>query len=161
MTVIRKSVSVPVFRRRVKIPALFLLAVLLVMTALTAASIGAVSIPLGDILSFDLSEQQQAVLSSIRFPRVLLAVIVGASLAISGSAMQGLFRNPLADPGERGACRCHCYCPGRAYLRILRFIWSQLRRICRGADRLLSDFPAGPPDRRFFGHLYAADRDCH
>ncbi|MAL77941.1 MAG: iron ABC transporter [Sneathiella sp.] len=102
MTVIRKSVSVPVFRRRVNIPALFLLAVLLVMAALTAASIGAVSIPLGDILSFNLSEQQQAVLSSIRFPRVLLAVIVGASLAISGSAMQGLFRNPLADPGLIG-----------------------------------------------------------
>jgi iron complex transport system permease protein len=44
----------------------------------------------------------QTVLSQIRFPRFCLALLVGASLAISGAAMQMLLRNPLADPGVLG-----------------------------------------------------------
>ena len=39
---------------------------------------------------------------SIRLPRVLLAGLVGASLAIAGAAFQGLLRNPLADPYTLG-----------------------------------------------------------
>ena len=46
--------------------------------------------------------QQEAVLLAIRLPRVLLGVLVGAGLAVSGALMQGLFRNPLADPGLVG-----------------------------------------------------------
>ena len=42
------------------------------------------------------------VLAYVRFPRVLLSVIVGAGLACSGACLQGLFRNPLADPGLIG-----------------------------------------------------------
>lgn len=42
--------------------------------------------------------QSSAIVYSIRLPRVILAVLVGATLAISGAALQGLFRNPLADP---------------------------------------------------------------
>ncbi|WP_417686748.1 FecCD family ABC transporter permease [Roseibium sp.] len=42
------------------------------------------------------------VLSQIRLPRILLGALVGASLAVSGAVMQGLFRNPLADPGIVG-----------------------------------------------------------
>ena len=48
------------------------------------------------IADFDAS--QQAVLYSIRAPRVALCVLVGAALAVAGATMQGLFRNPLADP---------------------------------------------------------------
>jgi iron complex transport system permease protein len=44
------------------------------------------------------TSQQEAVLLSIRLPRVALGVLVGAGLGISGAAMQALFRNPLADP---------------------------------------------------------------
>ncbi len=43
-----------------------------------------------------------AVIWQIRLPRVLLSLMVGASLAISGAALQGLFRNPLADPSIIG-----------------------------------------------------------
>lgn len=43
-----------------------------------------------------------AVVTVIRLPRLLLAVLVGGVLAVSGAAMQGLFRNPLADPGLIG-----------------------------------------------------------
>jgi iron complex transport system permease protein len=42
------------------------------------------------------------VIWSIRLPRVLMAALVGMSLAISGAALQGIFRNPLADPGLIG-----------------------------------------------------------
>ncbi len=43
-----------------------------------------------------------AALVYVRFPRVVLAAVVGALLAVSGTAMQGVFRNPLADPGLIG-----------------------------------------------------------
>ena len=45
---------------------------------------------------------ETAVIHSIRLPRALMAATVGAGLAVSGAAMQGLFRNPLADPGLLG-----------------------------------------------------------
>ncbi|GIS04372.1 MAG: hypothetical protein CM15mP106_8190 [Candidatus Neomarinimicrobiota bacterium] len=49
-----------------------------------------------------MSKVQESVFTKIRFPRVLLSAFVGASLAISGACLQGLFRNPLADPGLIG-----------------------------------------------------------
>jgi iron complex transport system permease protein len=45
---------------------------------------------------------ESMVIWDIRFPRVLLGVLVGSSLAVAGALMQGLFRNPLADPGIIG-----------------------------------------------------------
>ncbi|HVE75730.1 MAG TPA: iron ABC transporter permease [Actinomycetota bacterium] len=50
-----------------------------------------------------LAPQQEAILLQIRLPRVLLAGLVGAALAVSGAAFQGVFRNPLADPYLLGA----------------------------------------------------------
>ncbi len=44
----------------------------------------------------------RTILLKVRLPRVLLAAVVGASLALAGCLMQGLFRNPLADPGVLG-----------------------------------------------------------
>ncbi len=46
--------------------------------------------------------EQQAVLWSIRLPRVILAVVIGGGLGAAGAAMQALFRNPLADPSLTG-----------------------------------------------------------
>jgi ABC-type Fe3+-siderophore transport system permease subunit len=54
-------------------------------------------------LSGGLSGTQEAVLLQLRLPRVILAAFVGAGLAISGAAYQGVFRNPLADPYLLGA----------------------------------------------------------
>ena len=42
------------------------------------------------------------VVEAIRLPRILAAVLVGSGLGISGAALQGLFRNPLVDPGIIG-----------------------------------------------------------
>ncbi|SFD79231.1 iron complex transport system permease protein [Actinopolyspora alba] len=50
-----------------------------------------------------LSEREAAILWQLRVPRVVLAVLVGAALAVSGAAFQGVFRNPLADPYLLGA----------------------------------------------------------
>ncbi|WP_299681313.1 iron chelate uptake ABC transporter family permease subunit [uncultured Roseobacter sp.] len=49
-----------------------------------------------------LSATEAAILWEIRAPRTLLGACVGAALAVSGAVMQGLFRNPLADPGLLG-----------------------------------------------------------
>lgn len=49
-------------------------------------------------LDSGLSEMQAAILWEIRLPRVVLGVLVGATLALAGTAYQGVFRNPLADP---------------------------------------------------------------
>lgn len=48
------------------------------------------------------TDNYRLVVQEIRLPRILLGVIVGSGLALAGAAMQGLFRNPLADPGLVG-----------------------------------------------------------
>ena len=65
-------------------------------------SLGSFNIELNKILSGDADPLQIEVLFNIRLPRVLLAACVGGALGISGAALQGLFRNPLADPGLIG-----------------------------------------------------------
>ena len=80
------------------------LAVLLGLIPL-AASIGAVSIPPGDILRYlfslgetGLSDSHHTILMKIRLPRVIYAGLAGAGLAVSGVVFQGIFRNPMAEP---------------------------------------------------------------
>lgn len=53
---------------------------------------------IGLALPFEFTAQQAAVLWAIRLPRVLLGLLAGGGLAVSGALMQGLFRNPLAEP---------------------------------------------------------------
>ncbi|USR42172.1 iron chelate uptake ABC transporter family permease subunit [Ectopseudomonas hydrolytica] len=77
-------------------------------------ALGPVSLPLGDTLRAALRllglpiaadaavQQAELILSQIRMPRALLGLMVGMVLALCGVAMQGLFRNPLADPGLVG-----------------------------------------------------------
>src|SRR3954447_19957180 len=59
--------------------------------------------PLGGSVPGGLEGTQAAVLLELRLPRVLIASLVGAGLAVSGAAYQGVFRNPLADPYLLGA----------------------------------------------------------
>lgn len=92
---------------------LIALVVLVPLSVVLASGIGAVSISPGEwfaIVAHHIAPdgpsvadpQKDAVLWAIRLPRVLMSALVGASLAISGTAMQGLFRNPLADPSIIG-----------------------------------------------------------
>ncbi len=89
------------------------LAGLVVAGAVAGVAVGAVEIPpsalaaslagrLGLETAWTITAQQEAVLWAIRLPRVALGLLVGAGLAVSGALMQGLFRNPLADPGLVG-----------------------------------------------------------
>ena len=75
--------------------------ILLIVLGL-ALSFGSYKVTFIDYLYSDMSKIQESVFSKIRFPRVLLSAFVGASLSISGACLQGLFRNPLADPGLIG-----------------------------------------------------------
>ncbi|PNG06500.1 ABC transporter permease [Stutzerimonas stutzeri] len=95
---------------RILFPALGLL--LLVALWLSLA-LGPLSLPLGDTLravlrllglplAADGLEQAELIVAQLRLPRALLGLAGGAVLALSGVAMQGLFRNPLADPGLIG-----------------------------------------------------------
>ena len=84
---------------------LFKLNVFVILCAicfLLACVNGSIAINFTDIFSGEISDLTKIVLLEIRLPRVILAALVGASLGISGAALQGLFRNPLADPGLIG-----------------------------------------------------------
>lgn len=72
------------------------------LVLILSLSSGAYLLNWGNLLQFSLSELDQQIIWDIRLPRVLLAGGVGALLAVSGAALQGLFRNPLADPGLIG-----------------------------------------------------------
>jgi len=92
-------------------PSALLGALAFLMAAVMAGLlVGPVALPPGKVLaevasrlpflSFDsgLDARQAAIVWEIRLPRVLLGALVGAGLAVSGAAYQGVFRNPLADP---------------------------------------------------------------
>lgn len=74
----------------------------LILAILLSLGNGAVSIPLWDVMTWRLQPELQGVLFSIRLPRVILACVVGAALSVAGASLQGLFRNPLADPALIG-----------------------------------------------------------
>jgi iron complex transport system permease protein len=64
--------------------------------------VGALAQPLGLPLGTAPEPQESATVLQIRLPRIVLALLIGAALAQAGAAMQGIFRNPLADPGLVG-----------------------------------------------------------
>ena len=97
--------------RRVKWALLSLVAAL-TLSMLLSVGVGPMSISMAQsyyavlasvgVIVADVPAHIQLVIESIRLPRTVLGMLVGAALAICGAAMQGLFRNPLADPGLIG-----------------------------------------------------------
>ncbi len=83
-----------------------LLLVLVVTISLLSLGTGAAGVPLWqvaqDLADGGLSARDRVILMDIRLPRLAMGLAVGAALAVSGALMQGLFRNPLADPGIVG-----------------------------------------------------------
>lgn len=88
---------------------LALLGAIVLSVAVGPTGIGLDALPrvAAAVLSGDTSDpatlREKLVLLDIRLPRTVLAVLVGGALALTGAMMQGLFRNPLADPGLVGA----------------------------------------------------------
>jgi iron complex transport system permease protein len=77
------------------------------LASLVSLGTGAAGVSLPHVLGKwlageELTLREHVVLFDIRLPRLLTGLLVGASLAVSGAVMQGLFRNPLADPGIMG-----------------------------------------------------------
>jgi len=77
------------------------LAMALAVMTLLATGFGALRLPVSLLWSGS-DEALRQIWLTIRLPRVLLALVIGGSLALAGCVMQGLFRNPLADPGLLG-----------------------------------------------------------
>lgn len=73
-------------------------------SALLSLAAGPVALSFGEILHGlgGGADAPAIIIQEIRLPRLLLAALVGAGLAASGAALQGLIRNPLADPGVTG-----------------------------------------------------------
>jgi iron complex transport system permease protein len=98
---------------RSRLAQLLILVLIVIAAAMFSASImtGAADASLGNVLRWlvgmegaeqALSVRDRIIILDIRLPRAVLGLMVGASLAVSGAVMQGLFRNPLADPGLVG-----------------------------------------------------------
>jgi iron complex transport system permease protein len=113
--VARQVAPAPAARRRPRRGRQLLVAtvigVLLVASILLGAAIGAVRIPVSDVLATfawkaGLADppplESREVLWQIRIPRLALALSIGAGLGLAGALLQGVFRNPLADPGIIG-----------------------------------------------------------
>ena len=87
-----------------------LLLVGLVVAIVTAVAVGSISIPLGTVVRIIIEQLRPGIVTptwtpteaqivwDFRLPRALLGVIVGAALAVSGTTLQAMVRNPLADP---------------------------------------------------------------
>ncbi|MDG3087607.1 iron ABC transporter permease [Vibrio hannami] len=85
---------------------------MLYLAIVTSVAIGPMDISLSDSFTAiipgaiypdnGLAPHVELIIQQVRLPRTLLAVAIGATLALCGAVMQGLFRNPLADPGIIG-----------------------------------------------------------
>ncbi len=90
------------------------LGMLLVVAVIVSAMVGQITISPTEVIGTFLrgigidtawgpqSPQHEATLWAIRFPRVVMGIVVGASLAVAGAIMQAVFGNPLAEPGVVG-----------------------------------------------------------
>lgn len=87
--------------------------VVLLVVLIAGTAIGAVNVPffetfkiilknMGLLKNAVFAEGQEPIIFLVRFPRVLVAALAGTALAASGAVMQGMFRNPMADPGILG-----------------------------------------------------------
>ncbi len=103
------GLSLPLWSRDVRARfAILLLTAALAVTCLWSLATGPIEIPLTALWAPNSQSasaeamRNEIVLYDIRLPRVVLGALVGGALAISGAVLQGLFRNPLADPGIVG-----------------------------------------------------------
>jgi iron complex transport system permease protein len=92
--------------RALPVPPALMLTGLVLAASLLSLTTGAAGLGPRDLLDAllgeGLSARDRVVLYDIRLPRLAMGLMVGAALAVAGTLLQGLFRNPLADPGITG-----------------------------------------------------------
>ena len=76
--------------------------ILLLILMIYSANTGALKLSFTQLMNLSFDDPLWNIWCNIRLPRIILAIIVGMALASAGAVMQGLFRNPLADPGLLG-----------------------------------------------------------
>ncbi|MCT6885077.1 MAG: iron ABC transporter permease [Gilliamella apis] len=76
--------------------------ILLLILMIYSANSGALKLSFTQLMNMSFDDPLWNIWCNIRLPRIILAIIVGMALASAGAVMQGLFRNPLADPGLLG-----------------------------------------------------------
>jgi iron complex transport system permease protein len=84
------------------VSACLLLVVMIALSLMIGARPIAPSVVIDALLRPDLSDTDHTVVLTQRIPRTVIGVLAGAALALAGTLMQGLTRNPLADPGLLG-----------------------------------------------------------
>jgi iron complex transport system permease protein len=93
-------------RRTTLVLGLVVCVVLLVLVSLLSIAIGSKQIPFPTVLAalrhYNESDTDHVIVRSLRVPRTLIGLLVGAALGLGGALMQGVTRNPLADPGILG-----------------------------------------------------------
>ena len=88
--------------RRLLLTTMALLLVMIVVSLMIGARPVAPAVVIDALLRPDLSLADHSVILTQRVPRTIIGILAGASLALAGTLMQGLTRNPLADPGLLG-----------------------------------------------------------
>ena len=103
------AIVVPAVKRLPHTPLLLALGLALLLAAWLALSSGPLPLSASKILAAlglpldtGLQDYEAATVLQLRLPRLVLALLVGSALATAGASMQGLFRNPLAEPGLAG-----------------------------------------------------------
>ncbi|MBP6122822.1 MULTISPECIES: FecCD family ABC transporter permease [Providencia] len=81
---------------------IFTLFLVLCVITLISSNAGAMHLSINTLWQASATDPDWQIWLNIRLPRILLAILVGLALAVSGAIMQGLFRNPLADPSLLG-----------------------------------------------------------
>jgi iron complex transport system permease protein len=89
------------------------LVAVIIVAVFASCILGTVPIPIADLVAslFGRGDTgNQVILTQIRLPRAIAALVVGAALGASGAALQGLLRNPLAEPGVLGVSASASLC---------------------------------------------------
>ncbi|MFJ7747905.1 FecCD family ABC transporter permease [Peribacillus sp. NPDC097295] len=105
----------------------------LVISIIVSVNFGAADLNYRDVIKalfeFDENNSSHVIIRELRFPRAIAAVCVGAALAVSGAIMQGMTRNPLADPSIMGVTAgssfliavALAFLPGMTYIGLMMF----------------------------------------
>ncbi len=109
MTTLSASQSRPVRLTRARVLLVVGLPIclgLLVLAMMSSIAFGAADIAPADVwaalVNFDASSTNHLIIRTLRVPRAVIAALVGAALGVAGALMQGITRNPMADPGILG-----------------------------------------------------------